>query len=166
MKSLPWSSKFHQECHNCKRSFWRRKPDTKYMPNQLKPCSRMSLFCKALVYMQQPNHVWTWLPVIRSPVSSYWLATVLLTPLPAPHTSPHHPAQSTYIYIESTTLYVPSSELGLPQHFSRQRVCPSPQNRGGGGHTRLRVGLGEFQFRRLEKKLSTLPTLWSFYSVS
>jgi hypothetical protein len=28
-------------------------------------------------------------------------------------------------------------------------------------HIRLRVrGWGEFQFRRLEKKLSTLPTLW------
>ncbi len=44
-------------------------------------------------------------------------------------------AQSTYI-IKSTTVYVPSSELGLSQHLSRQRVCPSPQNRGG-GHTRL-----------------------------
>jgi hypothetical protein len=44
-----------------------------------------------------------------------------------------------YVYIKSTTLYVPSSELELSQPLSRQRVCPSPQNRGGGGHTRLRV---------------------------
>jgi hypothetical protein len=45
-----------------------------------------------------------------------------------------------YVYIKSTTVYVPSSELGLPQPLSRQRECPSPQNRGGGGgHTRLQV---------------------------
>jgi hypothetical protein len=45
-------------------------------------------------------------------------------------------------YIKSTTVYVPSSELGLSQPLSRQRVCPSPPNRGGGvgdGHTCLRV---------------------------
>jgi hypothetical protein len=47
-------------------------------------------------------------------------------------------AQSTYICIKSTTVYVPSSELGLSQPLSRQRVCPSPPNRGV-GHTRLRV---------------------------
>jgi len=39
-------------------------------------------------------------------------------------------AQSTYI--RSTTVYVPSSELGHTQPIYRQRVCPSPQNRGGG----------------------------------
>ncbi len=43
-------------------------------------------------------------------------------------------AQST----DSTTVYVLSSELGLSQPLSRQRVCPSPRT-GGGGHTRLRV---------------------------
>ncbi len=47
-------------------------------------------------------------------------------------------AQSTYIHIKSTTMYVPSSESGLSQPLSRQRVCPSPQNRGE-GHTRLWV---------------------------
>jgi hypothetical protein len=35
-------------------------------------------------------------------------------------------------YIKSTTVFVPSSEFGVSQHLSRQRVCPSPQNRGGG----------------------------------
>jgi hypothetical protein len=30
-------------------------------------------------------------------------------------------------------MYVPSSELGLPQPLSRQRVCPSPPEPGGGG---------------------------------
>ncbi len=31
-----------------------------------------------------------------------------------------------YLYIKSTTVYVPSLELGLSQPLSRQRVCPSP----------------------------------------
>jgi hypothetical protein len=43
-----------------------------------------------------------------------------------------------YVNIKSTTVYVPSSELGISQPLSRQRVCPSHQNRGG-GHTRPRV---------------------------
>jgi hypothetical protein len=39
--------------------------------------------------------------------------------------------------------------------------CAPPRTKGwGGGHTRLRLrGVGEYQFRRLDKKLSTLPTL-------
>ncbi len=56
-------------------------------------------------------------------------------------------------------VYVLSSELELSQPLSRQRVCPSPR-RGGGAHTPVGEGLGESQFRRLEKKLSTLSTLW------
>jgi hypothetical protein len=72
--------------------------------------------------------------------------------------------QSTkYVHIKSTRVYIPFSELGLSQSFSRLRVCPSShcsQNRGGGGHSRAGEGLGESQFRRLEKKLST-----SAYSV-
>jgi hypothetical protein len=40
-----------------------------------------------------------------------------------------------HVYIKSTIVYVPSSELGLSQPLSRQRACSSPQNRGG-GHTR------------------------------
>jgi hypothetical protein len=44
--------------------------------------------------------------------------------------------------------------------FSRRRVCPSPRNpRGGGANSPAGEGLGESQFRRLEKKLITLPTL-------
>ncbi len=65
-----------------------------------------------------------------------------------------------YVYIKSTTVYVPSSEYWLSQPLSRQRVCPSPQNRGGGdAHSPAGEGLGESQFWRLEKKLCTLPTL-------
>ncbi len=65
-----------------------------------------------------------------------------------------------YVYIKSTTVYVPSSELGLSHSLSRQRVCPSPQDRGRGAHSPAAEGLGESQFRWLEKKLSILPTLW------
>ncbi len=57
--------------------------------------------------------------------------------------------------IKSTTVYVPSSELGLsPPPLSRQRVCPSPQNRGGGAHSPAGEGLGESQIRRLEESLA------------
>jgi hypothetical protein len=66
--------------------------------------------------------------------------------------------QSTkYVYIKATTVYVPSSELGLSQPVSRQRVCPSPQNRGGGveAHSPAGEGLGESQFRQRK----ALPTL-------
>ncbi len=58
-------------------------------------------------------------------------------------------------------MYVPSSELGPPQPLSRKRVCPPPQTKGWGAHSPAAKGVGESQFRRLEKKLSTLPTLWS-----
>jgi hypothetical protein len=71
--------------------------------------------------------------------------------------------QITKVHVyKSTTEYVPSSELGLSHPLSRQRVCPSPRNQrggGGGAHSPAGEGLGESQFRRLEKKLSTLPTL-------
>ncbi len=67
-----------------------------------------------------------------------------------------------HIYtLQSTTVYVPSSELGLSYPLSRQRVCTFPRTMGGGGHTRAGEGLGDSQFQRLEKKLSTHPTLWS-----
>jgi hypothetical protein len=37
--------------------------------------------------------------------------------------------------------------------------APLPRSGGRGAHSPAGEGLGEFQFRRLEKKLSTLPTL-------
>ncbi len=58
---------------------------------------------------------------------------------------------------------LPSSGLGLSQPFSRQRVCLSPSTGGGGGARSSLAcgwGAGAAQFRRLEKKLSTLPSLW------
>jgi hypothetical protein len=38
-------------------------------------------------------------------------------------------------------------------------AAPHPGTKGG-AHSPMGEGLGESQFRRLEKKLSTLPTLW------
>jgi hypothetical protein len=75
-----------------------------------------------------------------------------------------------YIHIQSTTVYVPSSELGLSHPFSRLGVGPSwplppePEPKGGGAHSPAGEGLGESKFRRLEKKLSPLPTLRSLSS--
>jgi hypothetical protein len=56
--------------------------------------------------------------------------------------------------MKSTTVYVPSSELGLSHPLSRQRVCPSPRSQRGGAHSPAGEGLGESQFRRLEKSLA------------
>jgi hypothetical protein len=71
-----------------------------------------------------------------------------------------------YLYIKSTTGYVPSSELGLyqPNPSLASECAPPglpPVPGGGGGE-----GLGESQsqLRRLEKKLSTLPTLLPLFS--
>jgi hypothetical protein len=51
---------------------------------------------------------------------------------------------------------VPSSELGLPQPLSRKRLCPPPPRPKGGGeaHSPAAKGVGESQFRRLEKNLA------------
>ncbi len=71
------------------------------------------------------------------------------------HLPPLNLRSTKYIYIKSTKVYVPSSELELSQHLSRQRECPSPQNqRGEGAHSPAGEGLGESQFRRLEKSLA------------
>ncbi len=48
----------------------------------------------------------------------------------------------------------------LPTPLSPASVPPPPQNRGGGTQSPAGGGLGESQFRQLEKKLSTLHTLW------
>ncbi len=53
----------------------------------------------------------------------------------------------------------PRNCMGLPHPLSRQRVCPSPRNQRG-VTLACGWGVGESQFQRLEKKLSTLATLW------
>ncbi len=65
-----------------------------------------------------------------------------------------------YIYLQSTTVSVPSSELGLSHPALSPASVLLPPNQRGGGHTCQRARGGESQIRRLEKKLSTLPTLW------
>ncbi len=55
--------------------------------------------------------------------------------------------------LKSTTVYVPSSELGLSQPLSRQRVCPSLQNREG-AHSPAGEGLGESQSDDWRKSLA------------
>ncbi len=71
--------------------------------------------------------------------------------------------QSTYryLYTKSTTVYVPSSEIGTPPPPSpASEWAPLPRNqRRGGAHSPAGEGVGESQFRRLEKRLSTLPAL-------
>jgi hypothetical protein len=47
----------------------------------------------------------------------------------------------------------------LPPPFSPASVPLPPYQRGGGEYSPAGEGSGESQFRRLEKKLSTLPTL-------
>jgi hypothetical protein len=51
-----------------------------------------------------------------------------------------------------------------PHPLSRKRVCCAPPpgtKRGGVAHSPAGEGVGESQFQRLEKKLSTLSTLCS-----
>ncbi len=65
--------------------------------------------------------------------------------------------QSTYIN-RVTTVYVPSSELGLPP-LSRKQVCPTPRNQGR-RHTLLRVrGWGSPNSDDLRKSFA-LCILW------
>jgi hypothetical protein len=79
----------------------------------------------------------------------------------------HHCCQSQSTYIQSTTVYVPSPEFGLspsgtpPPPLSPASVPlpPEPKGAGVGALSPAGEGLGESQFRRLEKKLCTLPTL-------
>jgi hypothetical protein len=62
---------------------------------------------------------------------------------------------------------MPLVGIGTPHPLSRERVCPYPRSeRGSGGpggtHSPTGEGVRECQFQRMEKKLSTLPTLWPF----
>ncbi len=57
-------------------------------------------------------------------------------------------------------MYVPSSEYRLSRPLSLKRVCPPPRNQRVGAHSPAGEGVGEFKFGRLEKKPSTLSTLW------
>jgi hypothetical protein len=71
--------------------------------------------------------------------------------------TPHNFYHKVLIYTEyhSVCLLV---GIGTPQPLSRKRVCPPPPEPKGGGGT-LACGWGSPNSRRLEKRLSTLPTL-------
>jgi hypothetical protein len=68
-------------------------------------------------------------------------------------------------------VHVPQYLVGigtLPPSLSPASVSlpPKPRCGGGGANSSAGGGLGESQFQRLEKKLSTLPTLWGWGSGS
>ncbi len=66
----------------------------------------------------------------------------------------------TYIYIEYHSVW-PLVGIGtLPPLSLASECAPPPGTKGGGAQSPAGGGLGESHLRRLEKKLSTLPTLW------
>jgi hypothetical protein len=62
-----------------------------------------------------------------------------------------------YIYIKSSTVYVPRWNWDSPNP-SPARECDLHPRTGGGGTLACGEGLGESQFRRLEKKPNLLRT--------
>jgi hypothetical protein len=67
-----------------------------------------------------------------------------------------------YVYIQSTTVYAPSSELGLPQPLSRKQVCPPPRTNGWGTHSPPAKGWGSFNSDDWKKnKALCLHCMWT-----
>jgi hypothetical protein len=54
----------------------------------------------------------------------------------------------------------PRRNWDSPTPSLTSECAPPPGTGGGGAHSPAGEVLGESQFQRLEKKLSTLPTLW------
>jgi hypothetical protein len=54
----------------------------------------------------------------------------------------------------------PGQNWDSPNPSLASECTPPPRTGGGGAHSPAGEGLGASQFRRLEKKFSTLPTLW------
>jgi hypothetical protein len=69
--------------------------------------------------------------------------------------------QATCTYISrEPTVYFPSSEFGLPLFPTSVCAPPPPGDKGGwGAHSPAGEGIEGSQFRRLEKKLSSIPNL-------
>jgi hypothetical protein len=63
------------------------------------------------------------------------------------------------IYIKHHSV-CPLVGIGTPPTPLTQASGPPPRTKKGGGLSPAAKGVGECQFQRLEKKLSTLPTLW------
>ncbi len=57
-------------------------------------------------------------------------------------------------------MYAPRRNWDSPTPSLAVECAPPPGSKRRGAHSPAGEGLGESQFRRLEKKLSTLPTLW------
>ncbi len=53
----------------------------------------------------------------------------------------------------------PRRNLDFPNPFLASECASPPRPMVGGAHSPAAKRVGKFQFRRLEKKLSTLPTL-------
>ncbi len=53
-----------------------------------------------------------------------------------------------------------------PTPLTASECALPPGPKGGEAHSPAAKGVGESQFQRLEKKLSTLPTLWVILSIS
>ncbi len=68
------------------------------------------------------------------------------------------PPQSTYIY-RAPQCMSPRRNWDSPTPLAAGECSLPPGPMGGGTHPPAAKGVGETQFRRLEKKLSTLPTL-------
>ncbi len=73
---------------------------------------------------------------------------------PPPRYMYHRTTEYTECQAFSPVVRTPSG-IGSPRPLARKRVLQG----GGGSHSPAGDGLGESQFRRLEKKLSTLPIL-------
>ncbi len=85
-----------------------------------------------------------------------------------PHPLTHSPRLTTpdYDHTHKVHIYVeyysvcPLFGIGnLPTPLSPASVPLPPEPKGGGAHSPTGEGLGESQFRRLERKLSTLPMI-------
>ncbi len=68
-------------------------------------------------------------------------------------------AQSTY-KCRVPQYMSPRRNWDSPNPFLANECAPPPRTGGEGTHSPVEERLGESQFLRLEKKLSTLPTLW------
>jgi hypothetical protein len=65
-----------------------------------------------------------------------------------------------YVYIKILQCMSARQDWDSPNPSLASECAPPARAGGGGAHSPAGEGLGESQFRRLEKKLSTLPSLW------
>ncbi len=148
--------------------------------SRCKICSVISAYITILCWFRGGRRTWCWCPTLATaPIQSSppWPGTernVLSWFVPAGHTSTisWHFGTSANIgrtgdglqpqstYIKSTTVYVPCQNWDSPNPSLASECAPPPRTGGEMGTLApADEGLGESQFRRLEKRLSTLPAL-------